>query len=284
MRVRLAVTAATLAGTALALSACGTNSIGTPTESAAADLGVAAAAAAGAPVEVPPLTIGYVKYVGANFEAAREEVASKQAAEALGWTFVTCDGQGDPATMAKCAKDLVNQNVDVLVTNAFPQSYFTEALDIADRKDIPVISVGGDPGPQDRLDGAYYPDESAMGGALADWMVEKLGANSAAEIIVQNFPAQFIVARNEAMLAKIAETTITVGGEFDADPANLVAGTQEQRSRSRHSWTRLLTPRHFGSRSRRLTQEPRKPLRQSSRESRSPIARCCLGCTQACPP
>jgi len=144
MRVRLVVTAATLAGAALALSACGTNSIGASTESAAADLGVAAAAAAGAPVEVPPLTIGYVKYVGDNFEAAREEVASKQAAEALGWTFVTCDGQGVPATMAKCAKDLVNQNVDVLMTNAFPQSYFTEALDVADKKGIPVISVGGD--------------------------------------------------------------------------------------------------------------------------------------------
>lgn len=228
MEVRSAVAAATIAGMALVLSACGGSSTSAPTESAAADLGVAAAAAAGAPVEVPTLTIGYVKYVGANFEAAREEVASKQAAEALGWTFISCDGKGVPATMAKCAKDLVNQNVDVLMTNAFPQSYFTEALDIAEKKGIPVISVGGDPGPQDRLDGAYYPDESAMGGVLADWMVEKLGADSAAKIIVQNFPAQFIVARNEAMLAKIAETTITVGGEFDVDPANLIAGTKDQ--------------------------------------------------------
>ena len=43
MKVRSAVAAATIAGMALVLSACASSSTSTPTESAASDLGVAAA-------------------------------------------------------------------------------------------------------------------------------------------------------------------------------------------------------------------------------------------------
>jgi ABC-type sugar transport system substrate-binding protein len=66
-----------------------------------------------------------------------------------------------------------------------------------------------------------------MGTALADWMINKVGADSNATIIQQNFPAEFIVARNLAMEAAIAKTTITIAGMFDADPANLIAGTKD---------------------------------------------------------
>lgn len=195
---------------------------------AEAELGAQAAEEAGEPVEVEPLTIGYVNYVGANLEAAREQLGAQEAAEALGWTFVPCDGQGIPAVMGKCATNLVNQNVDALLVNGFPQALFTEALDIAEQKEIPVLSVGGDGGPKDRLAGSFYPDEYDMGAALADWMIEKLGADSGAEIVVQDFPAEFIIARNKALDDALEETTITIGATFDADPANLIDGTKAQ--------------------------------------------------------
>jgi ribose transport system substrate-binding protein len=243
MRIRnSAAWMAGIAGMALVLSACGGNAsteteptgAKTPASSEAetdggeAALGEAAAAAAGEPMELPSITIGYVNYVGANLEAAREELGSKEASEALGWEFISCDGQGIPAVMAKCATNLVNQDVDALFVNGFPQAVFTEALDIAEDKEIPVISVGGDGGPKDRLAGSFYPNEADMGTELAEWMIDKLGADSGAEIIVQDFPAEFIIARNDAMKAALEETSITIGATFDADPANLIDGTKAQ--------------------------------------------------------
>lgn len=245
MRIRNSAVFAGIAGIALVLSACGGNEStetstseaapasptaaessenAAPAGNTAADLGIAAA---GDPIELKPLTIGYVNYVAANLEAMRMELATKAAAEALGWTFIPCDGQGVPATMSKCATGLVNQDVDYLLTNGFPEAIFTEALGIAATKGIPVISVGGDPGPKEALSAAYYPSDADMGTALADWMINKLGADSNATIIQQNFPAEFIVARNLAMEAAIAKTTITIAGMFDADPANLIAGTKD---------------------------------------------------------
>ena len=238
---RISVTAALVAGAALVLSACGGNTSATSTSSAASSSSSSSAAltgiaaqgadagkAAGAPLALKKLKIGYVDYAKATLAAARVEVAAGVAAAKLGWDFVPCDGQANPTVMAKCATNLVNQGVDALILNVIPQAAVVDALKSAQAKGIPVIQVGGDPGQKDLETAAYFPSESDMGSTLGGWVVTTLGADSKAQLIVQGFPAPFATQRNDALKATIKPTTITVAAEYDVDAANLIANTASQ--------------------------------------------------------
>lgn len=243
-RSRLAVVG--VAGAAVLLGACGgnTSTDGAGASSAAAggasasdtsaagggiaELGTAAGQKAGAAVALEPLTIGYVNYAKATLAAAREEAGAAEAAAKLGFEFVPCDAQGNPALMATCATNLVNQGVDVLMVNTLPQSALTDALDLAEKNKIPVVNVGGDPGQGDRYVGSYYPSEPDMGTALAEWTVENLGTSAAAPLIVQSFPAPFATQRNDELKKVIAGTPVSIAAQYDADAANLIPNTQSQ--------------------------------------------------------
>ena len=247
---RRSLVAVSFAVAGLTLAACGGNSTSTSsttgTGSAAASsttgaqsaaesstlsstLASAAKQAAGTPTTLPKETIGYVNY-GANGPAAqRAQAGAQAAANALGWTLNTCDGQGTPQVQATCATNLVNENVNALVLNTIAQATVTTALQEAKSKGIPVINVGGNAG-QDNLETAsYYPSDTAMGAVLADYVIKTLGQTNKSQLIVQTFAAPFATQRVGALNAALKTTpNITTAATFDADATNLVQGTEQQ--------------------------------------------------------
>ena len=81
----------------------------------ATDGGMEAAQAAGEKVEVPKTNIGFVNILGSIESAQRAERTFREAAGVVGWSVNSCDAQGDPTKMARCADSLLDQNGDVLV-------------------------------------------------------------------------------------------------------------------------------------------------------------------------
>lgn len=237
LRTALVASAASLG---LALAACGGNSsssssssgaaaAGTqsagPASSAIADAAKQAATKAGAATSLPTKTIGYVNYGATGLAAQRAQAGAQAAADALGWKLVPCDGQGLPQQQASCASNLLNQNVDALMVNTIAQSTITATLAQAKAKGIPVINVGGDAGQKDQVTASYYPPEPELGKALADYVTKTLGS-AGGDLLVQTFAADFATQRVGALTSAIQGTNIKVASTFDADPSNLVPGTQ----------------------------------------------------------
>jgi ABC-type sugar transport system substrate-binding protein len=193
--------------------------------------GKAAGEQAGAPVDLPSKTIGYVSYGESIDISARVTNAVKNAAAVLGWDVQVCDGQATPAAQLNCTTNFVNSGVDAILTNGMPQSAIAPALQQAKAKNIPAINIGGDIGQQDLFDGSYYPSESDLGKAMGDWTVDRLGPDGG-PIGVQTFQADFVIQRLDGLDQALAGSKVTIADNFDADATNLVAGAQQQVSSS----------------------------------------------------
>ncbi|MDA2945619.1 MAG: substrate-binding domain-containing protein [Actinomycetota bacterium] len=66
-----------------------------------------------------------------------------RATEAIGWEYVSCDGQGTPEVMQTCGDSLLNQGVDALILTVIEPSFITPQLEQAKEMGIPVINVAG---------------------------------------------------------------------------------------------------------------------------------------------
>src|SRR3954464_13354019 len=113
--------AALVAALALVAAACGSDDSGsgsaadTTAQSGndqraqiATDGGMEAAQAAGEKVEVPKTNIGFVNILGSIESAQRAERTFREAAGVVGFNVNTCDAQGDPTKMARCADSLLD--------------------------------------------------------------------------------------------------------------------------------------------------------------------------------
>jgi ribose transport system substrate-binding protein len=197
---------------------------------AAREAGLEAAAAAGDPVEVPKITVGFVNIVGAVESAQRAEREFKRATDALGWTLNTCDAQGDPTKMARCSDSLLDQNVDVLTVLGIEPSLIKAQLQKAKSQNVPVVEFSGQVAADPLFAGTYYPDEPAAGQVLTDYLVQKLDElpDETVPIAVHDYPAEWSAARTDTLKAAVADQSkIEIAVETTTDAANLVEGTRK---------------------------------------------------------
>ena len=234
MRHPLLRTAAVCAASALVLSACGGSddaspddaddaSSSTPTDPDLTKKAEAAAAAAGEPTTVPEITIGYIRFAAEAPADQRIFGAAEDAAEALGWKVLQCDGQGDPVKMASCGNTLLDQKVDVLLTDGMPQSAIASALRRAEEMGVPAVYSGGSQDEDDMYDAGYVPPDGEMGQVLAEYVAEQVSEPDGG-VIVQGFPTGWGIERVDALKA----VDVDILSEVDADATNLVQGTQQQ--------------------------------------------------------
>lgn len=66
---------------------------------------------------------------------------AEAAAEEAGYEIVTADAQNDPAKQVNDIEDLLQQNIDVLLVNPADSAAVVSAIESANGKDVPVITV-----------------------------------------------------------------------------------------------------------------------------------------------
>ncbi|KGX88326.1 ribose ABC transporter substrate-binding protein RbsB [Pontibacillus marinus] len=66
---------------------------------------------------------------------------AEAAAEKAGYEIVTADAQNDPAKQVNDIEDLLQQNIDVLLVNPADSAAVVSAIESANGKDVPVITV-----------------------------------------------------------------------------------------------------------------------------------------------
>jgi ABC-type sugar transport system substrate-binding protein len=224
--------AALCAASAIGLTACGSSS-GTSADGATPTTGAvtgqlakqaqAAAAKAGSPTTLRKITIGYLRYVAQSPADQRIYNAAVAAANTLGWKVIQCDGQGDPVKMASCGNSLLDQKIDVLLTDGIPQTIIASALQRAKSMGIPAVYSGGSQDQADLYTAGYVPPDGQMGEVLAKYVADQTKGKSGG-VIVQGFPAGWGKERVDALKA----AGVNIAAEKDADATNLVQGTQQQ--------------------------------------------------------
>ncbi len=193
--------------------------------------GLEAATAAGTPVAVPATTIGFVNIVGAVESAQRAERTFKEATDVLGWKVNSCDAQGDPTKMARCADSLLDQKVDVLVVLGIEPSLIKAQLNKAKKQNVPVVEFSGQVAPDPLFAGTYYPDETQAGQVLTDYLMPKLNEVDAdtVPIAVTDYPVQWSTERTDTLRAAVKDQSkVKIAVEATTDAANLVEGTRKQ--------------------------------------------------------
>ena len=189
--------------------------------------GTAAGEAAGEPVEVPAITLGYLDQVGTAEIAQRTYEATKAAAESLGWEVAYCDAAGDPRKMASCGDNLLDRNVNVMLSTAIDSSLIKPQLQKAKSADVPWITIEGGARPDPLFTAQVAPNEAAIAKVANDYLVEQLATiDGPAPIAVHTFTQIFAVAQREDQLKKdIAGTNIEIVDTHQTDLANGVEDT-----------------------------------------------------------
>ncbi|WP_420620280.1 sugar ABC transporter substrate-binding protein [Candidatus Poriferisocius sp.] len=174
--------------------------------------------------ELPDITIGYLQWIYADEAGKRIEDAAKEAVDFLGWGYETCDAAGDPAQMPVCGNQLLDADIDVMLTDGIPEAFITDVLERAEAEGVPVLSAGGEVDPRDFYIASYASDDTDLGVQLANYLIEQLpdGGN----IIVQTVPTAWSDKRITGLNSVIEGTGITVVDQWEGDFANLVAGTE----------------------------------------------------------
>ena len=189
-----------------------------------------AAQAAGEKVEVPKTNIGFVNILGSIESAQRAERTFREAADVVGWNVNTCDAQGDPTKMARCADSLLDQNVDVLVVLGIEPSLIQAQLKKAKSQGVPVVEYSGQVAASPLWAGTYYPDEPEAGQALTDYLMNKLNElpDSTVPIAVDDYPTEWSSARTDTLRKAVeAQDKVKIAVESTTDATNLVEGTRK---------------------------------------------------------
>ena len=147
----------------------------------------------------------------------------REAVEWAGWGFETCDAAGDPAQMPVCGNQLLDMGVDVIMTDGIPEEFVTDVLERAAAEGVPVISGGGEVDPRNFYIASFASDDTDLGVQLAEWVSEQLPDGG--EMIVQTFPAAWSANRITGLESVIEGTNIEVVDTWEADPTNMVDGT-----------------------------------------------------------
>ncbi len=185
---------------------------------------------AGEPVDLPQRTVGYIQFTNEAEIAVRMQVAAEEAAEAIGWDFLACDGQGDPRKQGACGNTLLDRGADVILSNSIAPATTNAAIQRADKENIPWIVVGGLVPDDPKVDAIYAPDDTAMTELLWDWFVENTGGESTLAIL-NEFPAlEALGVRAEVLNDLISQDGggIELVGEEELDYTDVVGSIQKQ--------------------------------------------------------
>ncbi|HVW46343.1 MAG TPA: sugar ABC transporter substrate-binding protein [Solirubrobacterales bacterium] len=222
------------AALAVVVAACGgggssdeVTGISAGTGETASTAATAAKKAAGSPTELPQVTVGVVDVLASSEASQRLEVGLKDASKVLGWKLLSCDAQGEPAGMQRCAETLLNQEVEVLFLLATEPTPVHNALVKAKSKGVPVIGFGGQTTNSPLLAGLYYPNEHEAGEIAGEYIVEQLESLKPDErsMIVHSIAAIWGEERTAGMLEKVEPAGIKIAAKYQTDLANVEAGT-----------------------------------------------------------
>lgn len=220
-----------------ALAACGgdddsddAGAVGAQTGDAAESAAAAGEEDAGEPVDLPQRTLGFIQFTNEAEIAVRMQVAAEEAAEAIGWDFLACDGQGDPRKQGACGSTLLDRGADVILSNSIAPATTRAAIQRADREDIPWIVVGGLVPDDPKVDAIYAPDDEAMTQLLWDWLVEETGGEQTISIL-NEFPAlEALGVRAEVIKDLVSQDGggMEIVGEEEIDYTDVVGSIQRQ--------------------------------------------------------
>ena len=191
-------------------------------------------AAAGDRVALPKAKVGIMVAVQSAPSAQRQEDAATAALDQLGWEYQIIDGQGVPTMMADGIKAHVDNDVDFILNLAGDPSAFTEELELATKRGIPVFTTGGRQRPSPLIAAQSTPNDYETGAIAAEFIVDHLSGLSgsgtgvpeakvgvigfdpilgikargdALDLVLEEFPGIKVVARHQTDLANLYEDT-----------------------------------------------------------------------------
>lgn len=228
---------ALLAGLALTLSvvACGDDdsngsqsAVGAQEGQVADEATAAGEEDAGEPVKLEKKTVGYLQFTNEAEIAVRIQTATKEAATAIGWDFIACDGQGDPRKQGACGSTLIDRGADIIIANSISPEVTGRALKQAQQKDIPWFIVGGlvpeDPG----ITAEYVPDEVAMSNLISDAVLDETGGEGTIATVNYSPAIEVYNTRRDVFKQRIGETDMEIVSEGELDYTDLVGSIQKQ--------------------------------------------------------
>ena len=174
--------------------------------------------------ELPNIKIGYLQWIYADEAGKRIEDAAKEAVDFLGWGWISCDANGDPAQMPVCGNQLLDDDIDVMLTDGIPEAFITDVLERAEEEGVPVLSAGGEVDPRDFYIASFASDDTDLGVQLANYLAEQFPGG--ARIIVQQVPAAWSDKRITGLNSVIEGSGIEIVDLWEGDFANLVPGTE----------------------------------------------------------
>jgi ABC-type sugar transport system substrate-binding protein len=195
---RLAALVLTLAALTFGVAACGGDDDGDNASNGngGSQASGSSASGGGGDGEIGGKTVGFVNIV-ANEASQKAEDSFREAAEILDWEVVSGSRAEDVITAEQSVQNLVNRNVDAIVMQSVDPASLGDALNSANRKNIPVIAQENGSGY------AYLYNDSVL--AMPDWdfaaqgsmianffvrkVLEKSGGEKAQVIVFTGLPS-----------------------------------------------------------------------------------------------
>jgi ribose transport system substrate-binding protein len=169
--------------------------------------------------KLPQKTLGILHTSAASPAAAGLQKATQQAADALGWKTIVCDGQGVNAQIRRCLDTLLSQKVDGVADIAVDASIIADGLRRAKKAGIPVVPYGGLVPESPLFPTQFSPSDAGMAALGAKWLVDQLGAKG--KVFMNVFKAgQWSELREQAATKAFAAAPgINVVGKHSIDYA-----------------------------------------------------------------
>lgn len=89
------------------------------------------------------VTVGFLNFADSLEVTTLVEDEAKLAAEALGWSVDSCDGEANPTKWPVCMESLIGRGVDAIIVAVIEPSSIRPQLERAKKAGIPVINVAG---------------------------------------------------------------------------------------------------------------------------------------------
>lgn len=187
--------------------------------------GKQAAADAGPPVKLPPVTVGLLTMNGKDESSNRLTTQLEEASMMeLGWVPSPCDGKGSPMELETCGTSLIDEGpVDVILSNGVDPKLIPRTLRKARFKDIPVVNIGASiPERPDSgmITADFAPDDKAMAKKVDGYMISRVKREPQASrrIVVLKSTGPGAKVRYDQLKEDIKGTGIRIVGEGEVDP------------------------------------------------------------------
>jgi ABC-type sugar transport system substrate-binding protein len=187
--------------------------------------GKQAAADAGPPVKLPPVTVALLtmnkKDESSNRLTTQLEEASTME---LGWVPSPCDGKGSPMELETCGTSVITGGApDVILSNGVDPKLIPRTLRKAQFKNVPVINIGAAvPKRRDSplLTADFAPDDRALAEKVDDYMIRRLKRvpRASRRIVVLKSTGPGAKVRLDQLEEDIKGTGIRIVGEGEVDP------------------------------------------------------------------